>query len=94
MYRFFFVQYSIVGLHNCVENAVVSTSPMGFSRMGQLDLVVTGTILKPNNHPWLSIYIQGLLRNEKESLIPNDWRNKLYWLRSKHICFDPKILCY
>ena len=23
-------------------------------------------------HPWLSIYIQGLLRNEKELLIPHD----------------------
>ena len=23
-------------------------------------------------HPWLSVYIQGLLLNEKESLIPND----------------------
>ena len=23
-------------------------------------------------HPWLSMYIQGLLPNEKESLIPND----------------------
>ena len=23
-------------------------------------------------HPWLSMYIQGLLRNENESLFPND----------------------
>ena len=67
MYRFFFVQYSIVGLHNCVENAVVSTSPMGFSRMGQLDLVVTGTILKPNNHPWLSIYVYKVCYETKRS---------------------------
>ena len=22
------------------------------------------------------------------------WRNKLYWLRSKYIAFDPKIMCY
>ena len=28
------------------------------------DLIIT--------HPWICMYIQGLLRNEKESLIPND----------------------
>ena len=51
------------------------------------------------NHHWLSIYKQGMLRNKKESLTPNDChcgKNKLNWLRypNIYICFEPKKMCY
>ena len=38
--------------------------------------------------PWLSMYIQGLLRNDKESLIPDD----CHCGETNYTAYDPNIL--
>ena len=45
-------------------------------------------LLWVGKHPWLSMYIQGLFLNEKESLIPND----CHCSETNCTGYDPNVL--